>query len=498
MPNKQTVEAVDLFCGAGGTSTGLASACDRLGYALNLTAVNHWDVAIETHSANHPNAQHLCESLDNVDPRKLVPSRHLNLLVASPECTHHSVARGGKPVNDQSRASAWHVCRWAEAITVDNILIENVREFRDWGPLRLDGQPYKGRKGETYQAFLNVLRSLGYTVEDRVLNAANYGDPTTRERLFILARRGKKRITWPEPTHAASPETLFGTCERWRAAREIIDWQLPGQSIFNRKKPLSPKTMARIAAGIRKFAGRKAEPFLVMLYGTGTARSVDLPLPTVTANGQHVALCEPFMLGQQSGGAPRSCNEPVPTVATAGAIALCQPFIVGAGGPQGQARPRSVDEPLKTVLTDSRMALCEPFVVSVNHGDDGSTGSASSRCKSVDEPLPVVTTKNGYGLVEPFLAGYYSNGGSQLSSVDEPVPTVTTHDRFALVQPVANGQRLDIRFRMLQPHELAAAQGFPKDYRFTGSREAVVKQIGNAVPVNLATALCYAALGGAQ
>ena len=283
----KTITAADLFCGAGGTSTGLSQACEAAGINVDLLAVNHWTVAIDTHSRNHPEARHLCESLDNVDPRKVIPGGRLNLLVASPECTHHSNARGGKPMSDQSRASAWHILRWAEALYIDNILIENVREFMNWGPLGVDGRPMKSKRGQTFQAFLAGLRSLNYDVDYRVLNAADYGDPTTRERLFVMARKRPRRVRWPEPTHRPASEepNLFGKKLPWRTAREVIDWNLPGTSIFHRKRPLSPTTIARIAAGLRKFGGLAAEPFLVMLYGTGKTRSVNDPLPTVTAGG---------------------------------------------------------------------------------------------------------------------------------------------------------------------------------------------------------------------
>lgn len=375
----KVIHAADLFCGAGGTSTGLARACESLGMGLSLIAVNHWDIAIRTHTANHPTAQHLCTSLDSVDPRKVVPAGHLHLLVASPECTHHSIARGGKPVTDQSRSTAWHVLRWAEALRIDSILIENVREFRDWGPIGTNGRPLKTKRGDTYRAFLNSLRSLGYVVEDRILNAANYGDPTTRERLFIIARRGRRKITWPDASHAADGRLPMGL-EKWKAAREIIDWSLVGQSIFNRKRPLAPATLARIEAGLRKFGGANAEPFIVVLRRRVDGRSIDRPLPTVTAGGQHMRLCEPF------------------------------------------------------------------------------------------------------------ISKYYGTGS--VKPVSEPLDTITAKDRFALVTVDGQEHELDIHFRMLQPHELSRAMSFADDYIFEGTREQRVKQIGNAVPVQTAMALC--------
>lgn len=482
---RKTIVAADLFCGAGGTSTGLARACEAAGVGLNLLAVNHWDVAIDTHSKNHPGVRHLCESLDNVDPRKVVPGGRLNLLVASPECTHHSNARGGKPMSDQSRASAWHILRWAEALYVDNILIENVREFMNWGPLGVDGRPLKSKRGETFRVFLSGLRSLNYDVDFRVLNAADYGDPTTRERLFVMARKRPRKVSWPEPTHrpVTSQEEMFGSTQPWRTAREIIDWSLPGTSIFNRKRPLSETTIARIAAGLRRFGGKAAEPFLVMLYGTGKARSVDEPVPTVTAGGGHIGLCEPFVVQMNhKNDAPRSVDQPIATVtATSADFALVEPFLIGAGGPSGSGRqPRSVDDPLGTVMTENHTALVEPFIVPLNHG------AGDLRSYSMDLPMPTLTTIDALGMIEPYLVKYYGTGGEQ--ATDEPLGTITAKDRFGLVQTVG----LDIRFRMLQPHELARAMSFPDDYQFSGNRELKVKQIGNAVPVGLAQALCSA------
>ncbi len=516
----RTISAADLFCGAGGTSTGLVQACEDLELKVDLLAINHWPVAIATHSKNHPWARHLCASLDSVDPRKVVPGGHLDLLVASPECTHHSVARGGRPINDQSRASAWHVLRWAEHLSIDSILIENVREFRNWGPLDSRQRPLKKRRGNTYQAFLSALRSLGYRVEDRVLNAADYGDATTRERLFVIARRGNRKIRWPEASHVRERDLFNADRAPWRAAREIIDWSQTSKSIFNRKRPLAPSTIERIASGLKRFGGAAAEPFLVMLYGTGKAASIDKPLPTVTANGQHIALCEPFVLGRQGGGAPRrrplpavattgapgvepflvrfnggrggrtrvhGVDRPMPTQDTANRYGLVEPFIISAGGPEGQGRrARSVKEPLPTILAEDHKALVEPYIVPLNHG------KGDRRAYRTDRPMPTVTTLDAWGLVEPYLVKYYGTA-KHAQSVREPLDTVTAKDRFALVEPGATTFGLDIRFRMLRPHELARSMSFD-DYAFTGNREEQVRQIGNAVPVRTAKALCRAIL----
>lgn len=378
---KKKLTAVDLFCGAGGTSTGLSRACDALQLDLDLLAINHWSRAIQTHTLNHPSAKHLCEGLDSLNPRQLVKGK-LNLLVASPECTHHSIARGGRPINDQSRASAWHVVRWAEALQPDNILIENVKEFTTWGPIGCDNRPLKSKTGDTFHAFLNALRSLGYAVDFRVFNAADYGDVTTRERLVIQARRGMRKISWPVQTHSRNGVAdLFNSYEAWRPAKEVIDWSLKGKSIFHRKKPLAPATLRRIEAGITKFGASNAEPFLVILRNHSNPLSLNQPLPTITAGGTHIGLCEPFLV-----------------------------------------------------------------------------------------------KFNGTGVAY---------------SVNQPLDTITTKDRFGLVQINGENYHLDITFRMLQPHELARAMSFGDSYQFTGSRTEMVKQIGNAVPVGMAQALCH-------
>ena len=554
----------DLFCGAGGTSAGALEAAEFLGRKPRLTAVNHWPVAIATHETNHPAARSLCTGVDAVNPRDLFGEDELDLLWASPECTHHSVARGGKPINDQSRATAWCVVRWAEALRPPIILVENVPEFQTWGPIGSKGRPLASKKGETFQAWLNALRSLGYKVDHRMLCAADYGDPTTRTRLFIQAVRGKRKIVWPEATHSKG-EDLFAT-RRWTPAREIIDWSLPAGSIFERKKPLSPKTLARIEAGLRKFglkdfivpqqsnptpksvddplptvvaegSGPKlvrpfivawdhtsggagagvtsiedplstvvtkarhgvAEPFLVELRGTaekqieGSAKSLEEPCSAVTTSGAHHALVEPFLIktaNGSNGGSEdsrvKSIEEPMPTVCgNRGDVALIEPFIMSAGGPECGARP--VSQPVGTVLTRDHRALVQPCLL---------PQQSDGRLRPISEPVPTVSTAGAIALVEPFLVSFYGNG--QAHDLSDPSPTVTCKDRFGLVRPVIeiDGSRflLDIRFRMLQPHELALAQGFPKGYQFTGTKTDQVKQIGNAVPRRLARAIVGAVL----
>ena len=479
------INAADLFCGGGGTSTGLGNAAREMGRPVNLVAVNHWRIALNTHRENHPWARHLWADLDSLNPREVIkdmPGQRLHILVASPECIFHSNARGGKPIKEQLRASAWCVPRWIESGQPEEVLMENVPEFRKWGPLDKKGMRMKYRAGETYEAYLNAIRSLGYTVEDRIICAADYGDPTTRTRLFIRAKKGNCKIKWPEPTHS---ETGTDNLEKWIAARDIIDWNLKGQSIFNRKKPLKPATLKRIEAGLRKYGGKNAEPFLVAMYGNSYVREVDKPIPTITAGADKLALVEPFLIKYHGDHAGRddsarrvhSVDKPIATLDTSNRFGLCEPFIMPIdNGSNGSSGSRSIQKPLPTVIASKeRLGLVEPFITIFK---------GQSKARGINEPLPTLTTQPHLYLCEPFIVKYYGSGIAK--SVKETLDTITTADRFGLVEPV----QLDILFRMLQPHELAAAMSFKKGYRFTGNKRDVVKQIGNAVPVKTATALC--------
>jgi len=467
--------------------------------------------------------KHLCANLNNVKPLDVVPSGYLKLLVASPECTHHSNARGGKPMDEQSRAGAEFVTMWAEKIYIENIMIENVKEFLTWGPLDQNRRPIEHLKGQLFLNFIDRLRALDYNVEYRLINAANYGDATTRERLFILARKSGKKITWPEPTHSKTGELGFlAKTKKWRPAREIIDWDNKGKSIFGRKKPLKENTMRRIMKGLEKFGG---QPFIAEYHGAKyegdyRVRSLNEPLPTQDTSNRY-AFCEPFVLGQQSGAAPRSVDQPVPTIAAAGAISLiepyivkmygssdacsidkplptvvggdghlylCEPFIMSLEHTKANINPRSVNDPMPTITGTDAWALVKPFMVACNHGND------DSRSYSIDKPFPTITGVDALGLAQPFLVNYNSNGGPH--SIDEPLDTVTGKDRFGLVMPMADGRKalVDVLFRMLTPKELASAMSFPENYVFNGPRDAQVKQIGNAVAVKTAKALCMSLL----
>jgi DNA (cytosine-5)-methyltransferase 1 len=528
----------DLFCGAGGTSTGAVKAAREAGLQPSLTAVNHWPRAIETHTANHPEARHLCTNIDAVDPRGLFGIGELDLLLASPECMHHSVARGGRPVNDQSRATAWCVTRWAEALQPGTILVENVPEFLDWAPIGTNGRPLKSQRGAVFQGWVAALRALGYTVEWRILCAADYGDPTTRRRLFVQAVRGRRKIRWPERTHGATGADDFFPVQPYRTAREVINWNHTSRSIYDpKRRPLSPNTLRRIEIGLRRYG---LGAFLVPQQSRHETRSVDVPLPTVVGNSTGEGLVEPFLVPvSHQGGDKRRIHDlkkPVKTPTATGNLGICEPFIVQANfGERHESRVSSMDEPLKTVLGSNIYGVCEPWIQRVGHY--GKDGEGAPNLRGVDEPLSTVTTKQEHalaqpylvklrgtskeqiekhssqsvdgplptitaggghmGLCEPFLTPFYGSSGAV--SVDEPLDTVTCKDRFGLVQPclMIDGEKylLDVHFRMLQPDELSKAQGFPENYQFTGTKTEITKQIGNAVPCGLARALVSAVIG---
>ncbi len=552
MRRSRIIRAADLFCGAGGTTTGLLEAARSLDLRLDLVAVNHWPRAIETHMANHPWARHICSELmsidppdpksngqkalfqciDSVDPREAMGGRKLDLLIASPECTDHSNAKGGRPRSDQSRATPWCILRWVEAARPAGILIENVPEFRNWGPLSRAGKPLKRGRGKLFDAFLNALDAEGYRLDWRILNAADYGDATTRRRMFIQAVRGRRKLTWPAASHAPADKAESMGLEPWRPAREVIDWRLEGKSIFGRKRPLADNTIRRIAAGIEKYWGEWAEPFLVMMYGTSNAASIDKPMPTVTAKGQHHYLAEPFLVAmnytkskEHDRRYTRRTEDPLPTITSQGnRFALAQPLMVATGqtGSHGP-RVRSVDEPVPTVVSKQEQCLVEPIIIPQGGGgvarptdkplptitttargvtlvepflvpQFGEREGQEPRTHAVDQPLPSVTSHGAGGAVTPFMVRYNRTGSPV--PVDEPVGSLSTRDRYALIRPglladeKGNQYALDIRFRMLQPHELAAAMSFPEGYEFKGNKTEIVKQIGNAVAVRVATALC--------
>lgn len=457
-----------------------------MGRDVELTVVNHDPVSIETLTSNHAGVNDYCMSLDALDPCRAVPGGHLDLLWASPECTNHSRAKGGRPRSDQSRASAWLVCKWLQELYVDSLIIENVPEFVEWGPLGKDGRPLQAHRGETFRAWLAAVRSLGYRLDWRILTCADFGDATTRKRFFLVARRDRRRLVWPARLFAARGAMLDGADlfeassiearTPWRPASEIIDWSLPCPSIFltpeearawGREhgmpaphRPLAEKTMARIAEGVRRFVIEAKNPFLVMpTHGCDRFRGQSIDVPLATQGGSNrFALVEPFVMPIDH----RSCEAP--------------------GAPIGI--------PLSTMTTKARHALISPWIVKHFGGVTGNDARA---------PLSTITTRGTQlNLGVAFLAKYFGTGDNVIS-LGEPMPTQSTRDRFALTTVMIHGepwQIVDIGMRMLQPHELAAAHSFPADYRFAGSKGAQVAQIGNSVPVRTSRALAGAQLEG--
>jgi DNA (cytosine-5)-methyltransferase 1 len=459
----RTLQLCDLFAGAGGSSSGGEEALSRSGYRVNITAVNHWNRATDTFKLNHPEARVYCTGVDNINPRDLYKEGELDVLLASPECTHFSVARGGRPLNEQSRATAMCVIRWAEALRPTYIVIENVPEFRTWGPLirkRINGKlewvADPKRKGDLFRAFKSMLEATGYKVDHRVIRCADFGDPTTRKRLFIIAARGSKKIFWPNHTHLEKPEgELLFANERmrpWATARDhVIDWTLSGRSIYDRKKPLSPKTMERIYAGLMKFGLSK--PFLVPGYNERDGQAprthdIDKPCPTVAATGHthlaesvwkharfHCQKCETdFGVNDYESNTvtcPKCGNTSIESIKDflqdGGEIDI-ESFIIPQ---QGDKRVRSVNKPLQTVTTESRgIGLAQPFLVNMK---------GQSKAMSLDKPAPTVTAHAPHlALGEPCIiklrGGEKSHRVSCSKSVNAPVPSLTTGNNMALAQ----------------------------------------------------------------
>ena len=278
---------VDNFAGGGGASTGIELA---IGRSVDI-AINHDPAAIAMHKANHPTSKHYCESVWEVDPMEATAGDKVGLAWFSPDCKHFSKAKGGKPVEKKIRGLAWIVLKWAGKVRPRVIILENVEEFQTWGPLK-KGRPIKNRKGETFRKWKEQLESLGYVVDHRELKACDYGAPTIRKRFFLIARCDGKKIVWPEPTHGNpnSLEVQAGLLKPWKTAADIIDWEIPCKSIFERKKPLAENTLKRIAKGLEKFVFNNPEPFIVSIGQTGfskdRSRSIHDPLNTIVSKAE--------------------------------------------------------------------------------------------------------------------------------------------------------------------------------------------------------------------
>ena len=438
---------VDNFAGGGGASTGIELAT---GYSVDI-AINHDPEAIKMHKANHPNTKHYCENVWAVDPVKACKGHPVALVWFSPDCKHFSKAKGGKPKDKNIRGLAWVACRWAGLVRPRVIMLENVEEFKTWGPLNRGHHPIKAKQGETFQKFVQQLTDLGYEVQIRELIAADYGAPTMRKRFFMIARCDGKTIVWPEPTHGPADSELVkaGFLKPYVGAYTQLDFSLPCPSIFDTSeeikekygiravRPLAKKTMDRIGKGLKKFVIDEDEPFIV-----------DGKMPSLiqyhSYNGNDV-------------------------------------------------RGQKITDPLMTLDGSNRYGLVCAFVSKFYKSGVG---------QDIREPLHTVTTSPGhFGLIMAYLIKYYGSeeGGHDIR---DPLDTLTSKDRFGLVEVYGTKYQIyDIGLRMLEPKEQYRCQGFPDDYiidhDYTGKiypRSEQVRRCGNAVCPPIPAALVRANL----
>ncbi|HCC35590.1 MAG TPA: DNA (cytosine-5-)-methyltransferase [Ruminococcaceae bacterium] len=518
---------VDNFAGGGGASTGIELATGR---QVDI-AINHDPSAIAMHKRNHPYTEHYCESVWDADPRKITHGKRVALAWFSPDCKHFSKAKGGKPIDKKIRGLAWVAVKWAAAVKPRVIILENVEEFKTWGPV-MDGKPVRKKAGHTFKSFVNALRAHGYTVDWRELKACDYGAPTIRKRFFLIARSDGKPIKWPEPTHGSpdSEAVKTGKLKPWRVAADIIDWSLPCPSVFDTAdeiykkhgtravRPLADATLRRIARGLQKFVFENSEPFIIQVNHTG----------------------ERFR-GQIA-------SEPLQTVTAKLGYGVVTPYLMQCHARFGKDEYSSATEPAKTVLARTELALVAPTLIQY-HGEQS---TREVRGQTVSKPMLTADAANRYGLVTAFLSKYYGGGYEGAGATTaEPLPTITGIDHNALItshltifRNHCDGQQLtepfntimtsaghfgevraflvrqygesatetvkingeqyaivDIGLRMLPPRELFNAQGFPTDYNIeTGpngdpiSKAAQIARCGNAVPPPFAEALVRANL----
>jgi len=498
---------VDSFAGGGGASLGIELA---LGRSPDI-AINHDAEAIAMHQANHPNTRHFCESVWDVSPRKATGGRPVGLAWFSPDCRHHSKAKGGKPVDKNIRGLAWVAVRWAAAVKPRMIIVENVEEFRFWGKLLPNNRPCPRSKGSEFRRWIGKLKTLGYHIEWRELKACDYGAPTTRKRLFIVARCDGQPIVWPEPTHGPGRELPY------RTAAECIDWSIPCPSIFERERPLAENTLRRIARGLKRYVFDAPEPYLVSLAGkakqyvvrightghgdSGKVRDIDEPLSTITSKAEHCLLAPTLIqtgYGERPGQAPRCLDlqQPLGTVVAGGAKhALVAAFIAKHyGGNESSSGGTPLTAPLDTITAVDHHSL---VTAHIQRDFGNSVGS------SIDEPMPTITgSGNGKAaLVQAFLIKYFGTGGDL--SLGEPLHTITSRDRFGLVAVARMHQLLtDIGMRMFASRELFRAQGFPDTYLIEVehkgkilTKTAQIRMCGNSVSPPCAAALVLANVG---
>jgi DNA (cytosine-5)-methyltransferase 1 len=531
---------IDNFAGGGGTSTGLEQAFGR---PVDI-AINHNAEALAMHAANHPHTKHLCESVWDVDPIKVTGNQPVGLVWLSPDCKHFSKAKGGKPVEKKIRGLAWVTLRWAAKCKPRVIMLENVEEFKTWGPLLVDAdgntKPNPAMKGKTFDSFIRQLRAHGYDVDWREMRGCDHDTPTIRKRFFLVARRDGIPIQWPEPTHGA-PDSIgvrAGKLLPYRTAAECIDWSNPCPSIFTRKKPLADATLRRIAKGIMRYVIDAANPFIIGQGGpiySGKPVSAHQPFGTLTTEN-HRAVVIPVLAatmvqtgyGEREGQSPRALDiekplgtvvggavkhavvsawlaknytgvvgsdlqDPVGTVTSVDHHSLVTALLTEHANASNQ-RVMPIDEPLRTICAQVKGGHFSMITSNLVKLRGTSTAAAT------DEPLGTVSAGGQHHAeVRAFLVKYY--GSDQDPRLEEPLHTVTSKDRFGLV--TIHGQDyqiVDIGLRMLAPRELFRAQGFPDTYiigddpaqGLTLTKSAQVRMCGNSVCPPMARALIEA------
>lgn len=531
---------VDNFAGGGGASTGIELAT---GYSVDI-AINHDPEAIKMHKANHPNTKHYCENVWAVDLVKACNGHPVGLAWFSPDCKHFSKAKGGKPKDKNIRGLAWVALRWAGLVRPRVIMLENVEEFKTWGPLNRRHHPIKSKQGKTFERFVQQLRDLGYKVEFRELIAADYGAPTMRKRFFMIARCDGKPIVWPEPTHgpADSEAVKAGLLKPYVGAYTQIDFNRPCPSIFDTSeeikekygiravRPLAKKTMDRIARGLKKFVLDNPEPFIIQCNHGGERRPNDIrePMPTIT--GKHgYGVVEPYLVQCKFNNEAQDVQKPIGTLTTVGSHLLVSPTLIQyhSETSKDEVRGQTIKDPIMTVDGSNRYGLVTSFLhkyydggykgagdsienplPTVTSWDHNSVVTANliqmnNHCdgKDIRQPLPTITAGDGhFGEVRTFLIKYYGDATGQ--DIEQPLDTVTTKDRFGLVTiEGVDYQIVDIGLRMLEPKELYGCQGFPDDYiidhDYTGKtypRSEQVRRCGNAVCPPIPAALVKANL----
>lgn len=511
---------IDLFCGAGGTSTGVNAA--RLNgerCAEVIACVNHDANAIASHASNHPEAVHYTEDIRTLELSPLVTHTErkrkeypgaLVVLWASLECTNFSKAKGGQPRDADSRTLAEHLFRYIEALKPDYIQIENVEEFMSWGDMDENGKPISMDKGKSYTRWVQHVKRYGYKFDYRILNAADYGAYTSRKRYFGIFARKELPVVFPEPTYAKEPQkTLFNELKRWKPVKDVLDLNDEGVSIFMRKKSLSERTLERIYAGLVKFVAGGKNAFLVKYNsmnrnGVYHAPSIDAPCP-VAATQNRLGVATVQFLSKQYSGHPESKNtsieEPAGTVTCIDHHAFVSAYY-------GNGHNHSVESPAPTLTTKDRLSLVTSQFIDMQYGN--------GMAKSLESPAGAVTTKPKMNLVSAWLMNpqFSSPGGSVdkpcftlIARMDKRPPYFVSTKTGELAIGVFDTDSpmtvkikefmamygiMDIKMRMLKISELKRIMGFPEDYVLVGTQADQKKFIGNAVEVNMARVLCEA------